>query len=118
VRRWLVAQDRTAEARQILAKFHAGGDENSPLVNREVDEIVGAIHMENASKSTSWGTLIATPGNRKRLFICVALGAMAQWNGIGIVSYYLSLVLDTINITNPFYQTLINGLLQVSKSTL
>lgn len=33
--------------------------------------------------------------------------------GNGVVSYYLTLVLDTVGITDPDTQTLINGLLQV-----
>ena len=40
---------------------------------------------------------------------------MAQWNGIGVVSYYLTLVLDTVGVTDSFDQTLINGLLQIFK---
>ena len=115
--RWLVAKERTEEARTILAKYHAGGDESSPLISREVGEIVQAIRHEQAAAETTWGTLVATPGNRKRLFIAVCLGSFAQWNGIGVVSYYLTLVLDSIGITDSFDQTLINGLLQVSQAT-
>lgn len=33
--------------------------------------------------------------------------------GVAVVSYYLTLVLDTIGITDPDTQTLINGLLQI-----
>lgn len=111
--RWLVAQERTEEAKGILAKYHAGGDMTSPLVTREITEIVQAIRQEQAAAATTWGTLVATKGNVKRLFIAVCLGSFAQWNGIGVVSYYLTLVLDSIGITNSFDQTLINGLLQV-----
>lgn len=111
--RWLVAKERNAEAREILARYHSGGDENSPLVTREMSEIISAIQQEVAAKSVKWSALVATPGNRKRLFIAVCLGAFAQWNGIGVVSYYLTLVLNSIGITDPFYQTLINGLLQI-----
>lgn len=112
--RWLIAQERAAEAQHILAKYHAGGDTASPLVVREVTEISSTIRLEQqAARSTQWSTLVATPGNRKRLFISVCLGAFAQWNGIGVVSYYLTLVLDTIGITDSFDQTLINGLLQI-----
>ena len=78
-----------------------------------MSEIVYAIRQEFAAKSVQWSALVATPGNRKRLFIAVCLGAFAQWNGIGVVSYYLTLVLDSIGITDSFYQTLINGLLQI-----
>jgi hypothetical protein len=128
--RWLVAKERTAEAHQILTRYHAGGDENSPLVAREMSEIVQAIRQEQAASAVKWSTLVATPGNRKRLLIAVCLGAFAQWNGIGyvvrvhqqskstneitsVVSYYLTLVLNSIGITDSFDQTLINGLLQV-----
>jgi MFS family permease len=127
--RWLVSRDRNEEALRILADYHAGGDRSSPLVVREMEEITVTIRMEQRAHATGWGTLISTPGNRKRLFIAVSLGAMAQWNGIGyairnriaivnanvpsVVSYYLTLVLDTVGITDPFMQTLINGLLQI-----
>ncbi|CAK4031208.1 Lactose permease [Lecanosticta acicola] len=109
----LVSKDRDQEALRILARYHAGGDVQSPLVLREMAEIVDTIKLEQEAKRTGWSTLVATPGNRKRLCIAVALGAMAQWNGIGVVSYYLTLVLDTVGITDPFLQTLINGLLQI-----
>ncbi|KAG4413948.1 hypothetical protein IFR04_012915 [Cadophora malorum] len=35
------------------------------------------------------------------------------WNGIGVVSYYLTLLLDTVGMKESFDQTLINGLLQI-----
>lgn len=111
--RWLVSVGRHDEALGILAKYHAGGDAQSPLVVYEMAEIVDTIKLEQEANATNWAALVSTPGNRKRLFIAIALGAMAQWNGIGVVSYYLTLVLDTIGITDPFMQTLINGLLQV-----
>jgi MFS family permease len=112
--RWLISRDRAPEALHILAKYHAAGDTQSPLVVREMSEIVETIRMEQEAQATRWSTLVATPGNRKRLFIVVCLGAFAQWNGIGVVSYYLTLVLDTVGVTDSFDQTLINGLLQVS----
>ncbi|KAF2091417.1 general substrate transporter [Saccharata proteae CBS 121410] len=111
--RWLVSKERTGEAIDILGRYHSGGDAGSPLVIREVREIVEAIQVEQDSSATHWRTLIATPGNRKRLSITVFLGICSQWNGIGVVSYYLTLVLDTIGITASFDQTLINGLLQI-----
>lgn len=117
--RWLVANDRAHEARVILCKYHAGGDLDSALVNLEMNEITESIQLEKTAASAgSWGALVATPGNRKRLFIAVFLGSAAQWNGIGVVSYYLTLVLDSVGITDVFMQTLINGLLQVSPKYL
>ncbi|RMY45412.1 hypothetical protein D0864_15445 [Hortaea werneckii] len=111
--RWLVSRERNGEALEILAKYHAAGDTQSPLVVREMGEIAETIRMEQLAQATGWGTLIQTPGNRKRLFIAVCLGAFAQWNGIGVVSYYLTLVLDSVGITSSYDQTLINGGLQI-----
>ncbi|KUJ10574.1 hexose transporter [Mollisia scopiformis] len=116
--RWLIDQDRISDARAILTKYHAGPEyqstsSTSPLVSFEISEIIQTINMEKAAKNTGWSALVATPGNRKRTLIAVCLGAFAQWNGIGVVSYYLTLVLDTVGITDSFDQTLINGLLQI-----
>ncbi|KAJ4258978.1 hypothetical protein NW762_008066 [Fusarium torreyae] len=111
--RWLVAQERTQEASEILRKYHDPSTANSPLVSLELAEIIETIHKEKTAETTGWSALVSTPGNRKRTFIAVCTGLMAQWNGIGVVSYYLTLVLDTVGITDTFDQTLINGLLQI-----
>ncbi|KAF6814203.1 hypothetical protein CMUS01_12691 [Colletotrichum musicola] len=115
--RWLVARERTAEAASILARYHSGvldpAEGHTPLVRRELAEIVQTIQQEKAATTTGWMALVSTPGNRKRTLIAVCVGAFAQWNGIGVVSYYLTLVLNTVGITDTFTQTLINGLLQI-----
>lgn len=38
--RWLIAQDRTEEALQIFAKYHADGDVNHPIVQLQYREII------------------------------------------------------------------------------
>ncbi|KAK7420352.1 hypothetical protein QQX98_002775 [Neonectria punicea] len=113
--RWLIAHGRRAEARKILVDYHAGGDEDSPLVNFEMAEIEGALTYEaDAMSQNSWLELVRTPANRKRTLIAIIVGCGAQCNGINLVSYYLFLVLNTIGITKAKDQTLINGLLQIS----
>lgn len=122
--RWLIANDRADEASLILSKYHSGrdaataegaeGTSYTPLVELEISEIVQTLQMEkDAARTTSWRSLVATPGNRKRTLIAVCTGVFAQWNGIGVVSYYLTLVLSSVGITDTFDQTLINGLLQI-----
>jgi hypothetical protein len=103
-----------AEARAFLITYHAGGDEDSPLVAFEMAEISDTIQMErDFQKSTSYLDMIRTKGNRHRTFISVSSGVFAQWNGVGVVSYYLAPVLLTIGITSVTNQTLISGLLQI-----
>ena len=95
-------------------KYHAGGDETSPLVDFEMKEIEDSIRLEEQINSqTSYYDLIRTPANRRRTLISVIVGWWATWGGIGLISYYLTLVLDTIGITTVSQQTLINALLQI-----
>ena len=112
--RWLISRGRHDEARRILIKYHAGGDANSPLVAYEMEEIEQTIRLEReAAQSGSYMDMFKTKGNRHRLFISVTLGIFAQWNGNGVVGYYLPIILTNSGITSVTSQTLINGCLQI-----
>lgn len=112
--RWLTAVGRPDEARAILTKYHAGGDADSPLVTFEMSEISSAIESERLNRnSTSWLDLVRTKGNRHRFLISVTIGIFSQWNGVGIVSYYLAPTLAAVGINSVTQQTLISGFLQI-----
>ncbi|KAJ5762187.1 uncharacterized protein N7511_005569 [Penicillium nucicola] len=112
--RWLISMDRVEEARRVIANLHAGNDENALLVNYEMAEITETIREENeAFESASYAEMLRTPGNRKRLFISATLGIFSQWSGNGVISYYLSMVLNSIGITNTDHQLLISACLQI-----
>lgn len=112
--RWLVSVDRIDEARKNLADLHAGGDIRSPLIEFEMAEIQQTIQAEKeAEQHSAWTDLWATPGNRHRLFISISLGTFAQWSGNGVVSYYLSIILNSVGITSVDDQTLISACLQI-----
>ncbi|PYH29227.1 sugar transporter [Aspergillus neoniger CBS 115656] len=112
--RWLISVGRNEEARAILTRYHAAGDESSPLVAYEFSEITSTIQAEQeAHSSGSYMEMVKTPGNRWRLMISITLGLFAQWTGNGVISYYLSLILDSIGITTVRDQTLISACLQM-----
>lgn len=112
--RWLVSVDRTEAAREMLVKHHADGDADSPLVAFEYGEITAALAADKAAlRNASYMDMLRSPGNRRRLFISISLGIFAQWAGNGVVSYYLTLVLDTVGVTSVTDQTLISAFLQV-----
>lgn len=77
----VVSKGREGKAAQILAKYHAnGGDERDPLVVFELAQIRHAIRMEEEIRdSTSYWYLFATPGNRKRMRIIIAIAIFSQW---------------------------------------
>ncbi|KAE9573532.1 Lactose permease [Colletotrichum fructicola] len=112
--RWLMSRGRKDEARKVFADYHAGGDLNNPLVEFEMREVEQTLNAEaEAMSQSSWLELVRTPANRKRTLLAVIVGLFSQWNGVAVVSYYLTLVLNTIGITEVKDQTLINGLLQI-----
>ncbi|KAH7139923.1 general substrate transporter [Dactylonectria estremocensis] len=112
--RWLVSKGRTEDARKIFSEYHAGGSQDSPLVDFEVYEVQQAVSAEAQElSSASWLDLVSGPANRRRTLIAVIVGWFSQWNGVAVTSYYLTLVLNTIGITKAKDQTLINGILQI-----
>ncbi|KAF5968843.1 lactose permease [Fusarium coicis] len=115
---WLIANGKKDQAIAILTKFHASGQENSPLVAFEITEIENALALERSQDSSaSWKTLAKTAPMRRRTLITAIPGFFSQGNGNGVVAYYLSLVLNTIGITAAKDQVLINGLLQLFNFT-
>ncbi|KAH8647321.1 major facilitator superfamily domain-containing protein [Xylariales sp. PMI_506] len=92
--RWLVKNNRSDEAKKILAKFHANGDESDELVNLEFTEICSSIEAVNG-KTVTWASLFTTPRYRKRVLICIGLGLSIQWQGINgglqIFNWFLSI---------------------------
>lgn len=112
--RWLVSANRLPEARAALADLHASGDTNSPVVNHQMIDIQNTLAMEEEhAQATGYAEMIATPGNRHRLFITISVGFYAQWVGNVVVSYYLALVLKGVGITETRDQLLISGCLQI-----
>ncbi|KZV72830.1 hexose transporter [Peniophora sp. CONT] len=112
--RWLVYKGRETEARRTLAYYHANGDEQDPLIEFEMEEIMTAVRLDReVSKNVGWLSLFRTPGNRRRMRIIIAIAIFSQWSGNGLVSYYLNKVFDAIKITDPTTQLLINGCLTI-----
>ncbi|KAJ5747658.1 uncharacterized protein N7511_009354 [Penicillium nucicola] len=111
--RYLVQKDRYDEARKVLTKYHAGGDENSALVDFEMKEIILQIQTAKSSSSTGYREFLSTRGNMHRLFIIIAVPCMMQLSGNGLIAYYLHLILNSIGYTSDPQQLRINGGLTV-----
>ncbi|KAH8800305.1 hypothetical protein F5884DRAFT_863020 [Xylogone sp. PMI_703] len=113
--RWLMANGKIEEALLILARYHTDGDESSTLVEYE-QSIENTLHLERESDQSKVRQLVATATNCQRTYIAIILGFFSQWVGNDVVTYYLTLALDTISITNALNQSLINRSLQISIS--
>lgn len=106
--RWLVANDRGHEARQILVKYHAEGDEDSELVNFEMAEMEYTLELDK-KKRLSWMEWFRTRANRHRFFVILTLSFIIQWCGNAIISYYIGLMLSSFGIEDTSTKLLING---------
>lgn len=111
--RWLINKGRDEQAKNIIARHHAGGDISHPLVAFEYNEIKEALALESQAARVSWLDLFRTPGNRRRMRIIIGIGVFSQWSGNGLISYYLTKVLDGIGITDSNDQTLLNGIIAI-----
>ncbi|KAL0580965.1 hypothetical protein V5O48_001057 [Marasmius crinis-equi] len=112
--RYLVSKGMEGKASRTLAKYHANdGGEHDPLVVFELAQIRHAIRLEQeVNRDTSFKSLFATPGNRKRMRIIIAIACFSQWSGNGLVSYYINLVLEGVGIRGTETKAAINGGLQ------
>ncbi|KAL4872510.1 hypothetical protein BDV12DRAFT_133559 [Aspergillus spectabilis] len=106
--RYLISKDRTDEAAAILIKYHAEGDRESVVVKAEIAQIEKTILLERESAKQTWWDLFRTAGMRRRLLISAFLGLFTQWSGNTLISYYLSDLLDMVNITDSVVKSKIN----------
>jgi sugar porter (SP) family MFS transporter len=111
--RYLVQKDRYEDARKVLVKYHAGGNEESPLVDFEMKEIILQIQTAKAASKSGYREFLSTRGNMHRLLIIIAVPCMMQLSGNGLIAYYLHLILNSIGFTSDPQQLRINGGLTV-----
>jgi MFS family permease len=96
--RWLVFKNRTDEAYDILAKYHAEGDRDHPLVKAEYEEIVKNIELEMNNSRRSWGELFTTRANRWRSALALMVGCYSQFSGYAIPPSGISTVLTVMEV--------------------
>ncbi|ANB14551.1 hexose transporter HXT13 [Sugiyamaella lignohabitans] len=115
--RYLISKGREDEARAFFTKYHAAGDSEHPVVKFQMAEITAALELEK-NDTLSLKNYLAwfkTKAMRHRLFICIVVPAFQQLSGNAIISYYLTLILNSIGITDSLTQLKINiGMTTVS----
>jgi MFS family permease len=111
--RWLIKNGKEHKAHAILARFHANGDLQDPLVLQQIVDIKAALDLEIIAKSSKWIDFVKTPGNRRRALIIISIALSTQLSGNGVVQYFLVPVLRQAGITLPAQTAGINGGLAV-----
>lgn len=107
--RWLYAHNRENEANKFLVKYHGKGKKDSIWVKLQLEEYQDYLKI-NGSDQKWWDyrALFSTRASLYRVMCSVTVSILAQWAGNGLISYYLSGVLDTAGITDTTKQLNIN----------
>ncbi|MEX0600764.1 MAG: sugar porter family MFS transporter, partial [Rhodothermales bacterium] len=83
--RWLVARNRSGEAREVLSRVGGG-----TVADRQLREIHATLEHE----PESWKRILAQPGIRFALFLGIALAFLTQVSGINAIIYYGPRILE------------------------
>lgn len=111
---WLLYNMKPEQARKTIAEIHSADATDSPCVDNEIKRIQDTLQEEKlAEGQNGYLEMLSTPANRRRLLITISLGIFSQWVGNGVVSFYLSAVLNSVGISTVTDQTLISGCLQI-----
>ncbi|KAH0834381.1 Lactose permease [Fonsecaea pedrosoi] len=109
--RWLMAQDRYAEAEAVLATYHGEGSRLSPFVRLQLAEMRAQISSDGSDKRWwDYRDLFMTAAARRRLICVVGFAWFGQYSGNALVSYYFPVIVEQTGITNPHTQLLLNAL--------
>ncbi|KFY08085.1 hypothetical protein V492_06551 [Pseudogymnoascus sp. VKM F-4246] len=93
--RYLISKDRSEEALDMLAKYHAGGDKNNATVQYEFQEIKETMRLDGlTNRAVRYSDFFKTKGNRWRLAIIISLGVISQYSGNAIISNYIDRVYE------------------------
>ena len=118
--RWLVMKGRHDEARAIIVKYHANGDESHPIVNLELDEIEASMTPEHKAGTKAWvialdvRKLFNTRARRYRSMLAGAMGWAGEFSGSNIASYYLPVMAKSVGISNTNTLLLLTSMYSVS----
>ena len=104
-------KDRREEAIRVLAKYHAEGDANAPIVQLQIREIVEDMaHARNDNPWWDFKELVHTRAARYRLAMVIGMAFFGQWSGNNVVSYFMPEMIANAGIKNTNKQLLINAI--------
>jgi MFS family permease len=107
--RWLALRGRWQECERVLILTHGHGDEYSPWVGREIQEIHEWVETEKQSwKSGYWELL--TPRYLNRTHIGLFTQIWSQLTGVNVMMYYITFVFAMAGLTG--HQVLLSSSIQ------
>lgn len=90
--RWLLDNDHDEEGIVVIANLYGKGDIHNPKARDEYREIKMNVLLQRQEGERSYSDMFKR--YRKRVFIAMSAQALAQLNGINVISYYAPLVFE------------------------
>jgi len=91
--RWLLDNDHDEEGIVVIANLYGKGDIHNDKARQEYREIKMNVLLTRQEGERSYGDMFKR--YRKRVFIAMSAQALAQLNGINVISYYAPLVFES-----------------------
>lgn len=108
--RWLLDNDHDEEGIVVIANLYGKGDIHNPKARDEYREIKMNVLLQRQEGERSYADMFKR--YHKRVFIACSAQALAQLNGINVISYYAPLVFEQAGWVgrDAILMTGINGL--------
>lgn len=108
--RWLLDNDHDEEGIVVIANLYGKGDIHNPKARDEYREIKMNVLLQRQEGERSYYDMFKR--YYKRVFIAMSAQALAQLNGINVISYYAPLVFEQAGWVgrNAILMTGINGI--------
>ncbi|KAL1306367.1 hypothetical protein AAFC00_005079 [Neodothiora populina] len=90
--RWLLDNDHDEEGIVVIANLYGKGDIHNPKARDEYREIKMNVLLQRQEGERSYKDMFKR--YHKRVFIAMSAQALAQLNGINVISYYAPLVFE------------------------
>ena len=108
--RWLLDNDHDEEGIVVIANLYGGGDIHNPRARDEFRDIKMNVLLQRQEGERTYSEMFKR--YHKRVFIAMSAQALAQLNGINVISYYAPYVFGQAGWTghNAVLMTGINGI--------
>ncbi|KAL4765423.1 putative MFS sugar transporter protein [Aspergillus foveolatus] len=100
--RYYIMRGKRDKARHVIARYHTtSGDVNQPIVNIVISQMEASIENDRAGHQKFWDFSVFLKRTvLYRLMVLFLYSVFQQWNGGGIITYYMVPALNTIGITD------------------
>ncbi|KIM76493.1 hypothetical protein PILCRDRAFT_12734 [Piloderma croceum F 1598] len=107
--RWYISHGDDERAREILARYHGGGNLDSEITRGKQDNDLSPSVILTTGRWWDFRGLLRTRGDRHRFFLVACIAFFGQWD-LPPTSYYFPLLVELAGVTNEHIVLLLNAL--------